>query len=191
MKAFTALISICAVAASGFALLTPRDNSAVCAGATVVSTSEVAVGSKTVELTTFACDGPAAGVHANDAAPTSAGPAAPLPTVNVCGEICDNVCGDSGTLPPVTEDCATIVDAITILNGSISPSFEVDSNHAQTLSFGTCRFFFQNFSPLPMSNCWLSFVQIASAAASACLPPVQPVNSEGLCIAGDATWRVG
>ncbi|KAL7278130.1 hypothetical protein ACG7TL_008101 [Trametes sanguinea] len=199
MKAFTALVSICAVAAGSYALIMPRDDSAVCAGARIVSTSEVAVDGKTLELTTFECG--AATIHADDASATLSsttfGPTsivsanAPIPTANVCGEICNNVCGDSGNLPPVTEDCQTIFNAITILNGSISPSFEVDPNHAQTLTFGTCRFFFQNFSPLPMSNCWLSFVQIASAAASACLPPVQPVNSEGICVAPDATWRVG
>ncbi|KAI0653131.1 hypothetical protein C8Q70DRAFT_652536 [Cubamyces menziesii] len=191
MKAFTALVSVCAIVAGSYALLTPREVSSVCAGAQAVQTSAIDIGSgKTVELTTFSCDHPA--VHANDdPSPTSVAPSAPLPTNNVCGELCSNVCGDSGNLPPVTEDCETIVNAITILNGSISPSFEVDPDHVQTLSFGTCRFFFENFSPFPMSNCWLSFVQIASAAADACLPPVQPVNSEGLCVASDATWRIG
>ncbi|KAI0328934.1 hypothetical protein GY45DRAFT_1337782 [Cubamyces sp. BRFM 1775] len=213
MKAFTALVSVCAIAAGSYALLTPREVSSVCAGAQAVQTSTIDVGSgKTVELTTFSCDVPAAHVHANDGqhcpilehrytdthlqpitdpSPTSVAISAPTPTVDVCGELCSNVCGDSGSLPPVTEDCDTIVSAITILNGSISPSFDVPSDHVQTLSFGTCRFFFQNFSPFPMSNCWLSFVQIASAAGSACLPPVQPVNSEGLCVASDATWRIG
>ncbi|KAH9895796.1 hypothetical protein C8Q73DRAFT_451769 [Cubamyces lactineus] len=191
MKAFTALVSICAVAAGTYALLTPRDDTSVCAGAQVVHTSAIDIGSgKAIQLTTFSCDGPA--VHANDdPSPTSVAPSVPFPTVNVCGELCSDVCGDSGSLPPVTEDCATIVDAVTILNGSVAPTFEVDSGHVQTLSFGTCRFFFENFSPFPMSNCWLSFVQIASAAASACLPPVQPVNSEGLCVASDGTWRIG
>ncbi|KAI0819694.1 hypothetical protein BC628DRAFT_1423527 [Trametes gibbosa] len=200
MKTFTTLISICAVAAGSYALLTPRIETEVCSGARTVSITNVQVGAKTVELTTFAC-GVAAAVHADDdpaplssdapLTPTTVAPAAPTPTVNVCGEICRNTCGDSGNLPPTTEDCATIMDAITILNGSVSPSFEVAPFHAQTLSFGTCRFFFENDSVFPTSQCWLSFGQTASAAASACLPPVQPVNSEGICVALDASWRIG
>ncbi|KAI0776865.1 hypothetical protein BD413DRAFT_231158 [Trametes elegans] len=200
----TVLVSLCAVATGSYALLTPaRDsnNGPVCPGARAVSASSVAVGSKTVELTTFACDvAVIAAAHADDdpapntsAVPsaTSIAPAAPIQTRDVCGEICINQCGDSGELPPTTEDCATIVDAITILNGSISPSFEVDPGHVQTLAFGTCRFFFENFSPFAMTSCWLSFSQTASAAASACLPPVQPVNSEGFCTMSDGSWRVG
>ncbi|KAH9848217.1 hypothetical protein C2E23DRAFT_889259 [Lenzites betulinus] len=195
MKTFSTLISVCAVAAGSYALLTPRVETEVCAGARTVSTTSVQVGAKTVELTTFACGAAApAAVHANDdPAPsaTSIAPAAPTPTVDVCGEICRNTCGDSGNLPPVTEDCATIMDAITILNGSVSPSFQVPAFHVQTLSFGTCRFFFENDSPFITNQCWLSFGQTASAAASACLPPVQPVNSEGICVAPDASWRIG
>lgn len=37
----------------------------------------------------------------------------------------NNVCGDSGNLPPVTEDCQTIFNAITILNGSICTSLDL------------------------------------------------------------------
>ncbi|KAI0363703.1 hypothetical protein BV20DRAFT_1039797 [Pilatotrama ljubarskyi] len=172
MRTFATLLSICAIAAGSYALLPPRADSAVCVGAQAISTSSIVVNGKNVELTTFSCG---ASAHANDGHSFAR----------------SNVCGDSGNLPPTTEDCATIMDAITILNGSISPSFSVDSGHVQTLAFGTCRFFFQNFSPFPMSNCWLAFGQTASAAASACLPPVQPVNSEGLCVAPDASWRVG
>ncbi|KAL1942357.1 hypothetical protein VTO73DRAFT_6421 [Trametes versicolor] len=193
MKTFATLLSVCAVVVGSCALFTPRGEAAqVCTGAKTVSSSTVNVGSKAVALTTFSCDAQHAFVHADDdPTPTSNAPAAPVPTTDVCGVICSNVCGDSGELPPVTEDCATIMDAITILNGSVSPTFGVAPGHAQTLTFGTCRFFFENDSPLPMSNCWLSFGQAASAAASACLPPVQPVNSEGICIARDATWRIG
>ncbi|KAI0631602.1 hypothetical protein C8Q77DRAFT_1159369 [Trametes polyzona] len=206
MKAFTALLSICTVVAGTYGLFTVRSETEVCAGAKAVESSSVKVGSKVVELTTFSCDArlrPAA-VHVDDdpvsgssavtLAPSPTAPVVPtgpLPTVDVCGEICKNVCGDSGELPPTTDDCTTIVDAITILNGSVAPSFAVAPGHVQTLTFGTCRFFFENDSPAPQTNCWLSFVQTASAAASACLPPVQPVNSEGICIASDASWRVG
>ena len=102
-------------------------------------------------------------------------------------------------LPPTSEDCNTIVAAVTILNGSVreyysaqAPSqrvprvlpqplhrrrdspmrrtltaaplltaanFDVDPNHAQTLTFGTCRFAFQNFGASTVSFCWLSLVR--------------------------------
>ncbi|KAI0363701.1 hypothetical protein BV20DRAFT_93067 [Pilatotrama ljubarskyi] len=110
---------------------------------------------------------------------------------NVCNEICTTVCGDSGRLPPDSEDCATLVDSITILNGQIPPTFDVEPNHVQTITFGTCRFFFENVGPIPLEYCWLSLAQVASASGNACFPPVQPVMSEGLCIPSDALWEVG
>ncbi|PIL32670.1 hypothetical protein GSI_05374 [Ganoderma sinense ZZ0214-1] len=123
---------------------------------------------------------------------TTASAAAPSSTAtNVCGEICTNICSEVGQLPPTSDDCQELVNAITILNGQISPDFTVDSNHVQTITFGTCRFFFENISPAPLTYCWLSLAQVASAAASQCLPPNQPVLTEGLCIARDSTWEVG
>ncbi|KAI0653129.1 hypothetical protein C8Q70DRAFT_1059606 [Cubamyces menziesii] len=118
--------------------------------------------------------------------------AAPTSTaVNVCNEICTTVCGQSGRLPPDSDDCAALVNSITILNGQIPPTFDVEPNHVQTISFGTCRFFFENVGPETLEYCWLAFTQTASAAESACFPPVQPVMSEGLCIPSDALWEVG
>ena len=40
------------------------------------------------------------------------------------------------------------------------PDFTVDSNHVQTITFGTCRFFFENISPAPLTYCWLSLVRV-------------------------------
>ncbi|TFK80953.1 hypothetical protein K466DRAFT_502984, partial [Polyporus arcularius HHB13444] len=110
---------------------------------------------------------------------------------NVCGEICTTVCGDVGRLPPTTDDCQQLVNTVTILNGQIDPNFTVESNHVQTISFGTCRFFFENVSPQSLTYCWLSLAQVASAAGSTCLPPTQPISSEGLCIPSDGLWEVG
>lgn len=138
----------------------------------------------TVVQSTTATDVVTVTTTASAAAPSSTG-------TNVCGELCTNICSEVGQLPPTSDDCQQLVNAITILNGQISPDFTVDSNHVQTITFGTCRFFFENISPAPLTYCWLSLAQTASAAASQCLPPNQPVLSEGLCIARDSTWEVG
>ena len=34
----------------------------------------------------------------------------------------------------------------------------MEPNHVQTITFGTCRFFFQNVGPQPLSYCWTSLV---------------------------------
>ncbi|KAM5530448.1 hypothetical protein V8D89_015888 [Ganoderma adspersum] len=138
----------------------------------------------TVVQSTTATDVVTVTTTASAAAPSSTG-------TNVCGELCTNICSELGQLPPTSDDCQQLVNAITILNGQIDPDFTVDSNHVQTITFGTCRFFFENISPAPLTYCWLSLAQVASAAASQCLPPNQPVLSEGLCIARDSTWEVG
>ncbi|KAH9939703.1 uncharacterized protein BXZ73DRAFT_99338 [Epithele typhae] len=173
-----AFFSLAVAVASSYAFVTPRSDAVACPNARPVKASAVAVGDRTVELTTFACDAAGSSLTART-------------TNDVCGVNCTNVCAVVGDLPPDQSDCSVIFDAITILNGSVAPEFSVDAGHMQTLSFGTCRIFFQNFSPQPLEYCWLSFGQVASAAGSACFPPVQPVNSEGLCIASDGTWRVG
>ncbi|RPD58283.1 hypothetical protein L226DRAFT_536757 [Lentinus tigrinus ALCF2SS1-7] len=180
--AYAALVSL-AIAAGGVAVFTPRDDTTVpCAGAKALSTSSVAVGSDTVELTTFSCD---AVPSAHKASPVAAASDACADTT------CTNVCAESGSLPPTSEDCDKIFDAISIFNSSIS-TFTVNPNRATTLSFGTCRAFLQNFSPsAPLTFCWTDFAAVAAAAGKACFPPVQPVMSEGLCEAPEGVWRVG
>ncbi|OBZ72788.1 hypothetical protein A0H81_06963 [Grifola frondosa] len=172
-----------------------RDGSVACPGSSLISTSSIAVGNLSVELAMFSCSTVTPEQdNLPKPKPTTTSSATPTPSptpTDVCNEICTDVCSDVGQLPPVSEDCATIVDAITIMNGSVAPEFEVDPNHMQQLTFGTCRFFFENVGPSPLSYCWTSLAQVASAAASACLPPVQPVNSEGLCIPSDGLWQVG
>ncbi|KAI0819692.1 hypothetical protein BC628DRAFT_966382 [Trametes gibbosa] len=110
---------------------------------------------------------------------------------NVCNEICTDVCAQSGRLPPISDDCDALMNAITVLNGQILPTFDVEPNHVQTITSGTCRFFFQNNGPEPLEYCWLSLAQTASQAGNACFPPVQPMSSEGLCVSGDSSWEVG
>lgn len=79
-----------------------------------------------------------------------------------------------------------MVNSITILNGQIgtsrtasrpqrsvgltavahaAPTFDVQPDHAQTITFGTCRFFFQNVGPTPLEYCWLSLVRIFPLAS--------------------------
>ncbi|KAI0776867.1 hypothetical protein BD413DRAFT_490977 [Trametes elegans] len=137
-------------------------------------------------------------------------PASPSASaVDVCGAICTTVCAQpaQNALPPVSEDCAQLVNAITILNGQIPPTFIVAPQHAQTITFGTCRFFFENAAaPGPLEYCWLSLyvrphprwvceavaeAQVASAAGTACFPPVQPITAEALCAPADGAWEVG
>ncbi|KIP01533.1 hypothetical protein PHLGIDRAFT_17135 [Phlebiopsis gigantea 11061_1 CR5-6] len=102
-----------------------------------------------------------------------------------------DTCGHIGDLPPISEDCQTIVDSITIMNGSISSTFNVAPNTIEQLTFGTCRFWFQNNSNATLTECWTALAQAASVAESACFPPVQPVQSVGLCTPADASWQIG
>ncbi|OBZ76678.1 hypothetical protein A0H81_03248 [Grifola frondosa] len=185
MKSFYSLFVLVAVVATSYALpnsLRARDE--ICS--TVIATFSIAVGDKTVVLTTLGCETD----NSTSVETLKARQSATDPT-DVCDELCTILCGISGDLPPTTEDCAVVVDAITILNGAISPTFIVESNHEQQLVYGTCAFFFENFSPDTLEYCWLSLSEIGSEAASACLPPTQPVHSLGLCTAGDGTWTAG
>ncbi|KAI0643209.1 hypothetical protein C8Q79DRAFT_165044 [Trametes meyenii] len=123
-------------------------------------------------------------VSGSAAAPTST-------AINVCGEICTTVCAQSGRVPPSNDDCATLVDSITVLESQLPPTFDVAPNHVQTITFGTYRFFFENVGLTTLEYCWLDLAQVASASGNACFPPVQPTMSEGLCIPRDANWEAG
>ncbi|OBZ76671.1 hypothetical protein A0H81_03247 [Grifola frondosa] len=143
-------------------------------------------GDKAVVLTTLGCDTDnSTSVETLKARQSTTDP------TDVCNEFCTISCGVNGDLPPTTDDCAVIVDAITVLNGAISPTFIVESNHEQQLVYGTCAFFFLNYTPDTLEYCWLSLSEIASEVASACLPPTQPVHSLGYCAPSDGAWSAG
>ncbi|KAL0948481.1 hypothetical protein HGRIS_011050 [Hohenbuehelia grisea] len=113
------------------------------------------------------------------------------PPLHVCGGTCANSCNnDAGQLPPVSEDCGVIEDAIQIFTGQGPTSFVLDPNHVETLTFGTCSYFFINTSPITLEYCWTDLSKTANAAGAACFPPAQPFTSEGLCTSF-GLWAVG
>ncbi|KAI0338160.1 hypothetical protein BDW22DRAFT_1487899 [Trametopsis cervina] len=123
---------------------------------------------------------------------TSSSIASPSPSsVNVCNVPCTDSCGHLGDLPPISEDCQQIYDSINITSGSIAPTFDVQSNHIEQLTFGTCRVFFENFSNVTVTYCWSALSSQAQGAGTACFPPVQPVNSAGFCSPSTGAWQVG
>ncbi|VDB91718.1 unnamed protein product [Peniophora sp. CBMAI 1063] len=121
------------------------------------------------------------------AAPTSTAAAA----TNVCGELCAITCSNLGPLPPVSEDCQTVMNSIQVFQGTLGPTFTVPSNHVQQLTFGTCHFFFENLGPTPLEACWSDLSQEGSLASTTCFPPAQPVMSLAVCEARDTTWEIG
>ncbi|KAI0665477.1 hypothetical protein C8Q78DRAFT_1083925 [Trametes maxima] len=159
--------------------------------ATTTATATATVSATVTEVSTATAT--TTETHVETATVTVTGSAAsPSATfTNVCGEICTNVCGLSGSLPPTSEDCQALVNSIVILQSDLPPTFDVLPGHVQTIEFGTCRFFFENVGPIPLEYCWRDLGQTASAAGNACFPPVQPVMSEGLCIPSSALWEVG
>ncbi|KZV63062.1 hypothetical protein PENSPDRAFT_641439 [Peniophora sp. CONT] len=170
MLSFTRLLSLAAAVVAVSA--------ASCANPTMVSTNTLPNG---VELSVLSCaTAPLDRRQTNSTA------------TDVCGEICVSSCSSvAGVLPPTTEDCAVIKEAVQIFQGSTSPSFTVLPFHIQQLTFNTCRMFFENLSPVSEQGCWSDLAKDASVAGAACLPPTQPVFSEGDCNALDRTWMIG
>lgn len=116
----------------------------------------------------------------------------PTPTAtDVCGLICNTFCSDLGQLPPISDDCQVIKDSIQIFEGNSAPTFIVQPAHIQQLTFGTCRFFFENLGTVPLEYCWQDLANTGSVAATQCFPPTNPVNSLAVCEAPDSTWEVG
>ncbi|KAI0031086.1 hypothetical protein K488DRAFT_52838 [Vararia minispora EC-137] len=153
-----------------------RDESATCTNPTVVSTQTAVVGNNTVLLEVLAC--PASVLAANTNGLVANG--------NV-------TCGQDalGQLPPTSSDCQVIIESIQIFEGNSSPTFVVDPLHIQQLTFGTCRFFFENLGSVSLEYCWQDLANMGSLAATSCFPPVQPQNTLAICEALDTSWEVG
>ncbi|KAF4588828.1 hypothetical protein EYR40_010383 [Pleurotus pulmonarius] len=112
----------------------------------------------------------------------------------ICGALCINSCSNAaGDLPPVTEDCAMLQNAIKILPGSqqgFPPSFGLQPGESKSLTFKTCTFTTINNGPSSVTQCWVDMGNAATRAGSACYPPVMPLHSMGLCTAPDGSWAV-
>ncbi|KAL0952435.1 hypothetical protein HGRIS_006707 [Hohenbuehelia grisea] len=167
------LCFLAAVAASASASILPRagcDNP-------IVETDWVDVNGNLVKFETTHCPSTAIQARTN--------------TLNVCGVACTNTCNsDAGTLPPTTEDCGMIKNAITIFQQHSPPSFVVSPSGNKTLSFKTCQFSFVNTGTSDLEYCYTDLSATAGRAGSACFPPVMPLHSEGLCTAADRSFNV-
>ncbi|PCH34729.1 hypothetical protein WOLCODRAFT_139546 [Wolfiporia cocos MD-104 SS10] len=187
ITSFLSLSSFAALAVTCYAFVAPDSalqKRGVCTDGSITSHSTVAVGDKIVEVSTVSC--PASVASRSLTKRQSEG------LLDVCDAICSDSCNnDSGDLPPEADDCDTIVDAITILNGSIAPTFTVDSGDMQQLTYGTCRYYFENLSNETLEYCWTALSDMGSAAGAACFPPTEPVYSEGVCQATTGLWVVG
>ncbi|THH10899.1 hypothetical protein EW146_g8222 [Bondarzewia mesenterica] len=183
MLSFTRLTLFAALAlaasANPLGAITARTSSTC----TTVKTTDVTVGSNTVVLSSLSCDSTASVTLAPVAAATN--------DTNVCGEICNTFCSGQGSLPPITQDCQVITEAITLFEGNQSPTFTVQPFHIVQLVFGTCRFFFENLSGAPIDYCWQDLSNTGSAVATTCFPPTQPVESLAECKSPDGTWELG
>ncbi|EIM85146.1 uncharacterized protein STEHIDRAFT_158836 [Stereum hirsutum FP-91666 SS1] len=122
---------------------------------------------------------------------TATASSTPTNAINVCGTVCNTLCTQSGQLPPTMNDCQVVKEAIQIFEGNSSPTSIVQPGHIQQLTFGTCRFFFENLNTVPLEFCWQDLGNNGSAAADACFPPVQPVNPSAECVAPTLSWEIG
>jgi len=202
MPSFLRLVSFAALAlAVGANPLSPRaaNTDASCANRTAVSVQTIFVGSKAVMLSDSVCSSglsPDAALHGKPKPTCTTSSATPTPTVidtpeDVCGEICNTSCGTYGSLPPISEDCDAIKDAIQVFEGSSAPTFVVQPLHIQELVFGTCRYFFYNQDTQPLEYCWKDLADSGSVSETTCFPPTQPINSLAECTSLDNKWILG
>ncbi|KAF8509418.1 hypothetical protein BU17DRAFT_56119, partial [Hysterangium stoloniferum] len=172
----------------------------LCKGATLIQSSTFVVTGNTLTYTTHSCgvvsrrgllDWPPLCYLLGTCKPPPPDAPPPAPK-DVCNNSCSLSCTNvTGILPPISDDCQTIANSISILQNIQSPTFTVDPGHVDTLSFQTCNMFFENVSPSTLEYCWSSLATNGIAAGGNCFPPNQPFFSEGLCTATDGTWAVG
>jgi hypothetical protein len=64
-----------------------------------------------------------------------------------------------GVLPPVADDCATIQASFQIFSSELADTFTTESNHFESLIFGTCTIFFNNLGKSELEYCWNDLVR--------------------------------
>ncbi|KAF8516637.1 hypothetical protein JB92DRAFT_2810146 [Gautieria morchelliformis] len=169
-----------------------------CSGAKLVQKTTISAGDQLIEYTSHSCSTQSVSRRGLFDSPplcilfgTCKPPPPPAP-MNVCGSICTNSCNDNaGDLPPTSQDCQTIANAIQIFQGTQNDTFTVAANHLETLTFGTCSLFFENLSSASIEYCFSSLSTEGIEAGDECFPPVQPFSSEGLCTGSKNLWAVG
>ncbi|KAF4583899.1 hypothetical protein EYR40_002397 [Pleurotus pulmonarius] len=168
---------------------------------TATSTKTIAKPTSTFLSESFSSAAPSSTL----AEPTPIPSPPPSGPVHVCSAPCATSCdNDAGVLPPVDEDCEAIDNAIEIFSGESPQTFVVAPQHVETLSSGTCSYFFVNYNPVPASAgdggnegdieaCWSDLVWSTNSLAvrKSCFPPAQPFTSGGLCTSSDKSWAVG
>ncbi|KAF4588135.1 hypothetical protein EYR38_010100 [Pleurotus pulmonarius] len=154
MRAFSNILAIAglAVAVSAANLPAAVNRMAVNAGcndAKITHTSHVLVGTKQVTRTGLSCTLKRMVAREPSEATIATDP------VHVCGQSCTTSCSNvSGILPPTSEDCETISQAIEIFKNQGPSSFVAQPQTMETLAFGTCSYMFVNFSNGPLEFCW-------------------------------------
>ncbi|KAJ8508841.1 hypothetical protein ONZ45_g8903 [Pleurotus djamor] len=188
---FRSFATFALLAITAFAATIPEINvakiasHAQCNNPELVHNATIAVGDKLVLLTSIQC-APTTTESKLSSTPTpTPTPSAP---VHVCGASCTTLCNnDAGVLPPTSEDYIFWK----IFKNQGPTSFVVSPFHMETLSFGSCSYFFMNTSDHDLESCWDDLANTGDAAGAACFPPHQPFTSEGLCSSSDGQWSIG
>jgi len=186
MRTFSSLLVLATLAVAGTAVNLPASfghiaTSAGCNGATIEHSSSIKVGGRVIQRFEIGCEQDKAAVRRTTTSPT-----------HVCGLDCTTSCNnDAGGLPPISEDCDVLVDAINIFQGEGPSSNVVHAGRMDFLSFGTCMYWFANNSDEDLEYCWDDMAGLSPKAGGACFPPHQPFTSEGLCTSADGLWAFG
>ncbi|KAF9253991.1 hypothetical protein L218DRAFT_669704 [Marasmius fiardii PR-910] len=110
------------------------------------------------------------------------------PPSNVCAAPCENHCFTPSGGGPDPNDCHVIADALRFDNQNVGPMFDIPTEDAMILTYGSCISFFLSQATGDLTYCRADWATIIDSVAFSCQAPQNAHG--GLCVATDGRWFI-
>ncbi|KLO16867.1 hypothetical protein SCHPADRAFT_901185 [Schizopora paradoxa] len=169
-----------------------------CPTAKVVTTTTIQVGNAQVNRTTFACpDDSLRQASQNPPPSTKQLPTGSFARRNAaecrnpapecqCGQsfVCN--CQNVTATAPLSTDCATLISATQVVAQAEGPTFTVEPDNFELISFGTCALEWTNFACETLEYCWDELGNTGGVVNQLCFE--QGGGTAAACNANDDLW---
>ncbi|KAI5122262.1 hypothetical protein M0805_007126 [Coniferiporia weirii] len=175
-----------------------------CPTAYVVTTQTIQVGSISVNRSTFACPDSSLRQALQTPPPSSKkistssfGKRSLLEERNAaecrnpspecqCGQAFQCDCQNVTASAPVSSDCATLISSTSVISQAAGPTFTVEPDNFELISFGTCALEWTNLGCDTLEYCWDEMADTGGVVNQLCFE--EGGGTAAACTANDDLW---